>query len=341
MSETKRLATASIQSLLFHLFFVFLFAIAGYLPKLPNFQELRRRQQLAEQSFEVDRISQEQLRRYRTVGVRGGSKNFNLQVPNGNQAKKNQGKAPPPPPKGDPKGSAKGSEKGTLSLSELRARVKQEDLEKIKSQKEIEKEKLAEDPAHKKLDKQTQTSLLLKKEIQAAEAGIPLTSLRSNQAVQNFRRQRNLQEDMLRQLGTESTRSEVLKRTGFNLHFEPPEGISEDELNTVEKIFYSFQKRTFISYVNAFVATYQDKLLNAPQIRRALQSERHLLTGKIDFDKEGNILRIKILRSSHNDEVHDLFEKTLREIRTLPNPPKALIEKKDQFTIYYQLRINN
>jgi outer membrane biosynthesis protein TonB len=75
-------------------------------------------------------------------------------------------------------------------------------------------------------------------------------------------------------------------------------------------------------------------------LRTALQSERHLLTGKIDFDKEGNILRIKILRSSPSDEVHQLFEETLKEIRSLPNPPKALVENREQFTIYYQLNIN-
>lgn len=265
-------------------------------------------------SFEVERISQDQLKKYRTVGVKNGSKKFMVETPKGEMGK-NQ-KTEKPGPKG-------------LSLKNLQAKIDAKALKEIS--------KLKEPPEAREVEKDKN---IVKKEIKAAEKGIPLTALRSKEAIKNFARQEGLRQEMLKELSTQSSRAEVLKRTGFNLHFEPPEGISEDELNSVEKIFYSFQKRTFISYVNAFLSSYHDKVLNAPQVQSALRTERHLLTGKIDFDREGNILRIKILRSSHNDDIHELFETTLREIRTLPNPPKAIIENKDQFTIYYQLRIN-
>ena len=60
----------------------------------------------------------------------------------------------------------------------------------------------------------------------------------------------------------------------------------------------------------------------------------------IVFDKEGNIVSIQIMRWSQSDEVQDLFEQTLKEIRSLPNPPKALLENNEEFNIYYNLKIN-
>lgn len=301
-------------------------------------------QKLIDKAINVETISPEQMRKYRTVGVRGGSKKFSMKTPRGNGAKKNEGKGPLRLESSSKGKSGQGQKQGTadgknLSLSSLKAQVSEKDLPPpVESPRDRFKRQQEE------IKKQTftpeQKRLIIKKEIQAAEAGVPLTALRSNQAVENFKRQESIRRNLMSQMGTDSSRAEVLKRTGFNLHFEPPEGVSEDELNSVEKIFYSFQKRTFTTYVQSFLSTYQQKIINRPQIRTALKTEKHLLTGKIDFDKEGNIMRIKILRSSQSDEIHELFEETLKGIRSLPNPPKDLIEKREQFTIYYQLHIN-
>lgn len=285
------------------------------------------------------------MRKYRTVGVRGGSKKFSMKTKRGNGAKKNEGKGPlrlENSSKDLSKGKAaqsKGDAKN-LSLSSLKAQVSEKDLPPPVEDPRKQFNRQRQEEAKKQAFTPEQKRIIIKKEIQAAEAGVPLTALRSDQTVENFRRQESIRRNLMQQMGTKSSRAEVLKRTGFNLHFEPPEGVSEDELNSVEKIFYSFQKRTFTTYVQSFLSTYQQKIINKPQIRAALKTERHLLTGKIDFDKEGNIMRIKILRSSPSDEIHELFEETLKGIRSLPNPPKDLVEKREQFTIYYQLHIN-
>jgi hypothetical protein len=92
--------------------------------------------------------------------------------------------------------------------------------------------------------------------------------------------------------------------------------------------------------VNSFYSSYQSLILKRPSLLGVLQSERHLMTGKVIFDKEGNIMRIKILRSSSNDDLHELFETSLKDIRSLPNPPKDLVKNREEFTIYYQLRVN-
>ncbi len=331
----NRLLQATINSVLVHLFF---FGMLHLLNQRPG---MSATQKLIDKAINVETISPQQMRKYRTVGVRGGSKKFSMKTPRGNGAKKNEGKGPlrmqAPEKLDSPKKAGKAGE--NLSLSSLQAKVSEKDLPPPPEDPRQKFKRDQEQAAKEKLSRE-QKRVLIKKEIQAAESGVPLTALRSNQAVENFRRQENIRRNLMQQMGTQSSRAEVLKRTGFNLHFEPPEGVSEDELNSVEKIFYSFQKRTFTTYVQSFLSTYQQKVINTPQLRNALSTEKHLLTGKIDFDKEGNIMRIKILRSSQSDEVHELFEETLKGINSLPNPPKDLVEKREQFTIYYQLHIN-
>ncbi len=292
---------------------------------------------IQDRAIQIDKISQAQLNQFRRVGVRGGSKNFNMKTKPGNTVSKSKNNSPTvlPPQSGTP--GAKGQE--NISLDQLQAKVNPNQTRKMPP-KEAPTKTMEQMESETKPLTPTQEKILIKKEIQAAEQGVPLTALRSQQAISNFRRQQQMQFDMLREMGAQSTRAEILKSTGFNLHFEPPEGIPEDELNSMEKIFYSFQKRTFMGYVNSFMSSYLDTLNHSPQIQNVLRGERHLLTGRITFDKEGNIVRIKILRSSQNDELHRLFENTLTNIRSLPNPPKAIIEDKDQFNIYYQLKIN-
>ena len=145
---------------------------------------------------------------------------------------------------------------------------------------------------------------------------------------------------MLRNLGISPHEAQSLSQADFNVDFVPPEGVSQDELNSIEKIFYGFQKRTFEIYVNSFLAAYQSIVRSLPHIRSLVAHDRHLLTARVIFDRQGNIINIKIMRSSQNDDIHNLFEQTLRNMRKLPNPPKDLIEENDTLTIYYQLKIN-
>jgi len=134
--------------------------------------------------------------------------------------------------------------------------------------------------------------------------------------------------------------SNILERKGFNVQFEAPDGISLDELNSIEKAFYSFQKRSYASYLSAFIESYHQFLKTKPAIKKDLKENDHLLTGKITFDHQGHIVAIKIMKSSHSDHVHSLFQKTLESVRKLPNPPKDLLSKEKTLTIYYQLKIN-
>lgn len=146
-------------------------------------------------------------------------------------------------------------------------------------------------------------------------------------------------ENLVKQLSVDNYHHAILHQTDLNINFVPNEGVSEDQLNSSEKMFWSFRKRTYESYVSSFIKTYQQFMLERPRIKYALKQEKHLMSGMIVFDSEGNIMRIKIIQPSISDDFHDLFEQTLKTVNRLPNPPVDIV-RKGKFTIYYQLRIN-
>lgn len=133
---------------------------------------------------------------------------------------------------------------------------------------------------------------------------------------------------------------DVLMKSDFLMKPEIPKGVPEDELNSIEKIYFSFQKRMYLQYVNTFIKTYNDVSKARPLIKGALRNGRHRLTARVVFDIEGNIEKIKIIRSSQDDDIHELFEKTLMNVQKVPNPPDDFINSENKFVIYYQLNIN-
>ncbi len=132
------------------------------------------------------------------------------------------------------------------------------------------------------------------------------------------------------------SRFESVNVNAFNIHFEPPEGVKESELNHTEQIFYGFYKRVYESYLSSFVKAWQHFQLTSP-IRAQWQNSAQTLIGQVQYDNQGNIDRIKFLKGSDDSHYQELFEETLRGINALPNPPQQLVKKDGRFTVYYQL----
>ncbi|MBT3585697.1 MAG: hypothetical protein HN509_12400 [Halobacteriovoraceae bacterium] len=260
--------------------------------------------------IKVEKISRQQLKQYRTVGVKNGKKGYTEKLQKGKiLPKKFTRKIVKPRKPRAQRSTTVSPPVKTLSLAALKA-----DTSVSKTIKQIE----ARSKIKQKKEKEEKVKL----------------SLLSNNAVMQQR------QNILKDLAANPDSAQAIQNTGFDIKFEPPEGVSEDELNSMEKIYYSFQRRTFETYVTSFLKTYRTMLLRRPQIKRPLKEKIHVLTGRVIFDKDGNIISIKIIRSSADDDVHDLFEDTLKEMRALPNPPKDLVRKDGQFSIYYQLKIN-
>ena len=131
-----------------------------------------------------------------------------------------------------------------------------------------------------------------------------------------------------------------LANSGIDVKMEVPEGVDVSELNEYELQFYSFQKRTAISYISSFYKTLDHFMMVNPQVRFPLSTGKETMTGKVTFDKDGHIKEIKMIRASNNEKMQLFFEDVLEGINRLPNPPKTLVKDQGQFSIFYTLVIN-
>lgn len=128
------------------------------------------------------------------------------------------------------------------------------------------------------------------------------------------------------------------KLSNFEIRYERPEGVSEDELNSDEKAYYSFYVRSYKNYYAKIFSNYEKILVERPGLAKVFD-RKHLLIGKIDYDENGNIVTVRILKSSDSDDLHYFFEETLKEMAQ-PNPPKIFTKNRKQFSIFYQIQIN-
>lgn len=257
------------------------------------------KEKVKEEPIKVTTMTSEQMKKYRTVGVKDGAKDFNTPV------KK---------PVVVPKPSTAANQNESIKLGQLGG----VDTSKVPTP--------------------TPKTNVLPKEQQEPSAFQIMSDTKAPVEVRSVRTKDRY--NTLKNMGVAESDAQKLSKTDFDVNFIPPEGVSEDELNSAEKMFYSFQKRTFETYVSSFLSTYNDLVRSMPRLRDPLLQQRHFLTARVIFDGEGNIMTIRILKSSPNDDIHQLFERTLRNIRKLPNPPKDLLNKDKTLTIYYQLRVN-
>lgn len=281
-----------------------------------------------DRTLKIERISREDLQKYRkvrTVGVKNGAKNTFTMPAKGDNSPAKVGKAKAPAPV---------KKQMTADLKKKPTPAQRTKVQTKPKEKPINLSSLS--PKTNVNDYRPKTKSLVSRVTAKDMKKVRLPRV----TVQSVQRQRGMKQEMMKQLGPGSANAKLANKSDIQVHFEPPEGVSEDELNSVEKMFYSFQKRTFEGYFNSFITTYNRVIQLRPQLRRTLNSEVHHLTGRVTFDRDGNIVAIKILRWSQDDNLQKLFEETLKEIKSLPNPPKAIIGKSDQFNIYYQLKIN-
>lgn len=134
--------------------------------------------------------------------------------------------------------------------------------------------------------------------------------------------------------------SPTLSKSLMNMQVEVPEGVKMDELNEFELMFYGFQKRMMEKYVNAIMLNVRDyeKRYSMPVL---MPEGKHVMTGRVTFDSDGNIKQIKMLRWTQADKLQAMFEDILKSMMTLPNPPKMLRNPQGEFVVFYTFTVNN
>lgn len=121
---------------------------------------------------------------------------------------------------------------------------------------------------------------------------------------------------------------------------EVPDGIEPDQLNEYELMFYGFQRRTAINYINSILKNL-DKFQKKYPNYKIPTSGAITMTARITYDSQGNVQQIKMIRWTHVDELQNFFEDVVKNMDQLHNPPKALWEKQGEFSMFYTLEILN
>ena len=127
----------------------------------------------------------------------------------------------------------------------------------------------------------------------------------------------------------------------LNIGFEPPEGVSETELNSTEKIYYGFSKRTYEIYITSLISSFNRISRAKPYLDFLKIPGSHSLTGRIVFNQEGRAVDTQFFQLSKNEYIQQLFENTLMDIRSIPNPPKGLLNRDGTFAVHYRLQVGN
>lgn len=132
---------------------------------------------------------------------------------------------------------------------------------------------------------------------------------------------------------------EALGNTDSIVKLEVPKGVKESELNKHELVFYSFQKRTALTYINSFYKKLNEFKLKNPHLHFPMTNDKKKMVGRVVYDKNGNIVRINMMKWTNVQKLQDFFMDVLQEMSALPNPPKAILQD-DEFTVFFALTVN-
>ena len=102
-------------------------------------------------------------------------------------------------------------------------------------------------------------------------------------------------------------------------------------------LIYEFMKFMSVSLIAANM-NYINQNLHA--FRRNDPWSSETLRAKVRFDRLGNMERINVLNWSQNDHVQNIFLKSLKNIKSIPNPPRAFVQNKKYFNLYFNLIVN-
>lgn len=140
--------------------------------------------------------------------------------------------------------------------------------------------------------------------------------------------------------GAQMGGSPTLTKSLMNMQVETPEGVSMDELNKFELMFYGFQKRMMEKYFSAIVLNVRD-YEKRYSMKSLIPDGQHTMTGKVTFDSDGNIKQIQMIRWTQADKLQAMFEDILKSMNSLPNPPKMLRNKEGEFVVFYTFLVDN
>lgn len=140
--------------------------------------------------------------------------------------------------------------------------------------------------------------------------------------------------------GAQMGGSPTFTKSLMNMQVETPEGVSMDELNKFELMFYGFQKRMMEKYFSSIVLNVRE-YEKRYSMKSLIPDGQHTMTGRVTFDSDGNIKQIQMIRWTQADKLQAMFEDILKSMNSLPNPPKMLRNKEGEFVVFYTFLVDN
>lgn len=168
---------------------------------------------------------------------------------------------------------------------------------------------------------------------------ISAISLKGSQ-IQDFAQSSNVSQSSSASTMSGDPRTKSLSNSDILVNLEVPEGVNPDELNKYELMFYGFQRRTAINYVNSFYKNLDKFQRENPHLTFPMTDTKQVMTGRLTYDEKGNIKQIKMIRWSNEDRLQEFFVDVLKDMDTLHNPPQALWEKTGEFSIFFSFVVN-
>jgi hypothetical protein len=154
---------------------------------------------------------------------------------------------------------------------------------------------------------------------------------------ENYQWQNTLFQDLLKDKTNTDVR-EYLKGANLRTIFIPPRGVDPDQLNSADKKFFSFSRRLSETYQRTMIRSARENILRHPSTMNSLENATpHVLSGRVIYDRDGNIVSVKIIRWSHDDNLENVFEDGLKGLPPLPNFPQEWPTEDDQYVVYYEL----
>ena len=98
-----------------------------------------------------------------------------------------------------------------------------------------------------------------------------------------------------------------------------------------------------LSYYPLSIWCWQDAVKSVFLDRVSIVSnyKRKIRSPSFEMNLPSVIALKNFIQPSKNDDIQEIFVNALLNIKILQNPPKELLDKDNNFTIYYQLSIDN
>ncbi len=132
----------------------------------------------------------------------------------------------------------------------------------------------------------------------------------------------------------------ILSNSQVNFNLEVPKGVALEKLNQFEKIVYGFNSRLQRTFSSSLFRQFAMFIQTNPHFPQLLMNRKEILSGRLTYDKNGNLVRVRTLKGSYYDKLQEAFLNSLNDVSIIPNIPEIVLNENEQMNISITLEVN-